>query len=240
MEMIKRETTIRPEIQALETLFNRLNEQFFRGELESPVITVAPARRVGRSRITLGHCTGWKAWQNDKTIMDYDGADPSELGAYEINISAETLCSPLVEIVDTMAHEMVHLMNVMLGVQDCSRGGTYHNKKFKDSAEAHGLIVEKDGKYGWAHTSPGPALIDFAAAQDDIRLAFHRVTPPQGVAKAGKKPYKYQCAICGAKFQSPKPVHARCMECDEPFVCTYDPVAEVEALAGDGEEEMEG
>ena len=44
------------------------------------------------------------------------------------------------------------------GVQDCSRGNTYHNKRFKAAAEAHGLTVTHSDKYGWSHTAPGDAL----------------------------------------------------------------------------------
>lgn len=48
---------------------------------------------------------------------------------------------------------MVHLYNLQIGVQDTSRSGTYHNKKYKEAAEQHGLIVDKDSKYGWTKTS---------------------------------------------------------------------------------------
>lgn len=117
--------TIRTEIEALEALFDRLNDQFFGGELERPIITVAPGIRV-KGGINYGWCTSWRAW-HDGDEADCDEAD----GYYEINISAETLQRPVLDTVDTMTHEMVHLFNLLMGVKDTSRAGTYHNRRFK-------------------------------------------------------------------------------------------------------------
>ena len=48
---------------------------------------------------------------------------------------------------------MGHLWNLQNEVQDTARGGTYHNKKFKQIAEEHGLIIEQHPKYGWTLTT---------------------------------------------------------------------------------------
>ena len=135
------EVSLKPVIDELETLFSKFNKAFFEGKLEKPVITVSP----DHTRVAYGWCTGWKAWQ--------DGT--KEGGYYEINLCAEYLNRPLEETCGTLLHEMVHLLNLQDGVQDTSRSGTYHNKKFKETAEAHGLIVEKGEKYGW-HKEGGP------------------------------------------------------------------------------------
>ena len=50
--------------------------------------------------------------------------------------------------------------NYVKGVQDCSRGNTYHNRKFRDAALAHGLIVDHHDKYGWTITTPSDALLE--------------------------------------------------------------------------------
>ena len=42
-----------------------------------------------------------------------------------------------------MLHEMAHLYNLENGIKDTSRAGTYHNAKFKATAEEHGLICER-------------------------------------------------------------------------------------------------
>ena len=60
-------------------------------------------------------------------------------------------------IVELLQHNygitMVHLKNLELGVEDCSHNRTYHNERFKQTAEAHGLIAEKIGNSGYANTS---------------------------------------------------------------------------------------
>ena len=115
------EVSLKPVIDELETLFSKFNKAFFEGKLEKPVITVSPDHTRG----AYGWCTGWKAWKA--------GEDE---GHYEINLCAEYLNRPFEETCGTLLHEMVHLQNLQDGVQDTSRSGLYHNKKFKEAAEA--------------------------------------------------------------------------------------------------------
>ena len=99
--------------------------------LERPVITVSPDTTSG----AYGWCTSWKAWGS---------SEDKEKGYYEINICSEYLTRSFEEIAETLLHEMVHLQNIKDGVQDTSRSGKYHNRKYKQAAEAHGLNVDQD------------------------------------------------------------------------------------------------
>lgn len=130
--------SLKPVIEELEVLFDKFNKAFFEGKLEKPVITVSPDSTRG----AYGWCTGWKAWKN--------GSEGE--GFYEINLCAEYLNRPFEETCSTLIHEMCHLWNLQEGTQDTSRGGTYHNKRFKEAAETHGLTVEKTVKHGWNST----------------------------------------------------------------------------------------
>ena len=51
------------------------------------------------------------------------------------------------------------------GIQDTSRGNTYHNKRFKEEAEKRGLLIDYDPKIGHSITQPAPALKSFCTAQ---------------------------------------------------------------------------
>ena len=42
----------------------------------------------------------------------------------------------------------------------------YHNKRFKQIAETHGLIVEHDPEYGWTSTHSSEELLDFILEDD--------------------------------------------------------------------------
>lgn len=129
-------TSLKPVIEKLESLFSSFNQKFYNGELQTPVITVSPDTTKG----AYGWCTSWKAWSNldpDSKTTDISQMSKADLdamqneGFYEINICAEHLARPFEQVAETLLHEMVHLYNLQIGVQDTSRNGTYHNKKFE-------------------------------------------------------------------------------------------------------------
>ena len=103
--------TLQDVVFKLESLFSKFNKRYFNNELVQPIITVAPDTTKG----AYGWCTSWKAWK-DKS------EDESE-GYYEINMCAEYLARPFLEICCTLIHEMVHLLNLQNEVQDTSRSG---------------------------------------------------------------------------------------------------------------------
>ena len=172
-----KETSLKPVIEKLESLFSKFNEKFYNTELQTPVITVSPDTTKG----AYGWCTAWKAWTigEQKKVADLSTLTKEDLeamkkddGFYEINICAEHLARPFEQVAETLLHEMVHLYNLQIGVQDTSRGGTYHNKKYKEAAEKHGLTVEKDAKYGWTKTSLNDEAKAFVDGLQDKSLNF--------------------------------------------------------------------
>lgn len=96
----------------LEKIFRALNAKYFNNELEEPVITIQSTPKA------YAHVTVAKAWQRGDTTRR------------ELNIGAGTLDRSIFEVVASELHECVHIYNLQNGIQDCSRGGTYHNKKF--------------------------------------------------------------------------------------------------------------
>ena len=200
------EASLKPVIDELETLFSKFNARFFENKLERLVITVSPDHTRG----AYGWCTSWKAWQN--------GA--KEGGFYEVNLCAEYLNWPYEETCSTLLHEMVHLLNLQDGVQDTSRSGTYHNKKFKETAEAHGLIVEKGEKYGWHKTSLSPEALEFVQSlgKQGFTLVRPRPLGLKGSSKSGgSSSRKYVCPCCGTIIRATKEVHVICAECEVEF-----------------------
>lgn len=200
------EVSLKPVIDELETLFSKFNKAFFEGKLEKPVITVSPDHTRG----AYGWCTGWKAWQ--------DGT--KEGGYYEINLCAEYLNRPFEETCGTLLHEMVHLQNLQDNVQDTSRSGSYHNRKFKETAEAHGLTVEKGEKYGWHKTTLNPQAEAFVKSlgKSGFCLVRPRTNPLKGSRKGGgSSSRKYVCPCCGTIIRATKEVHVLCGECEVAF-----------------------
>ena len=199
----------------LNKIFDLLNETFFENELSRPTITIQSTPRA------YGHFS-----LREDTWVSKLG------GTHEINIGAGTLSRPIEEVVSTLLHEMVHYYNYERGVQDCSRGNTYHNRKFREEAERRGLNVEHSDKYGWSHTSPSDLLLDFVLENDlsDILInrneysgfqiggtGTHNGTPITPTAKKSSS-RKYICPCCGTSIRATKEVNIGCLDCGVPMI----------------------
>lgn len=216
------EQSLKPVLEQLESLFSKFNEKFYNGELQRPVITVSPDTTKG----AYGWCTAWKAWSTKDKVVDLSKATPDELeamkneGFYEINICAEHLSRPFDQIAETLLHEMVHLYNLQEGVQDTSRGGTYHNKKYKAAAEAHGLTVEKHEKYGWTKTTLNEEAQAFVDSLQDRKFQLYRKPVLKGLggkSKTKQSTRKYVCPVCGCIIRATKEVNVICGDCGVEF-----------------------
>lgn len=195
----------------LEKLFRTLNERYFDNTIEEPIITIQSTPRA------YGHITVAKAWRKGNGDL-----------RHELNIAAGTLDRPIEEIVATLLHEMVHLINLQNGVKDCSRGGTYHNRKFKAAAEACDLHIDHDPRIGWSVTSPTEALIDFIISEGwaDIRMSredgcISRTpgrgspdrTPTTPTTPKKSSTRKYICPGCKMSVRATREVNLICGDC---------------------------
>lgn len=203
----------------LEKMYRELNADKFGGKLEEPVITIVNTPRA------YGHVTCSKVWR----VAGKDG----EQARYELNISSDSMNRPIENVVSTMLHEMVHIYHLMNGIQDVSRGGTYHNKKFKAKAEEVGLVITQIPVHGWTHTEPSEELIDYIISKGWTEIAMNRggsVSFGGGVGGAAsdgaggekgkriKKPSstrKYICPNCGMSVRATREVRIKCADCDE-------------------------
>lgn len=215
---MKQLTTYNRAAAYLNSIFDSLNDRYFEGALSRPVITIQSTPKA------YGHFTLYDAWSVD-----------GDKGMREINIGAGTLSRPIENVVATLLHEMVHYWNDQHGIKDCSRGGTYHNKKFKKLAEACDLHIDHHPTYGWSITTPTDALVEFCLENGltEIRLCRNDYVPLQipgsgthtgtntGTGSGGKKPSstrKYVCPCCGLSVRATKSVNVGCLDCDEPLV----------------------
>ena len=195
----------------LEKIYRQLNAYFFNGELEEPVITIQSTRGA------YGHVTCGKVWKSKYTDK------------YELNIGAGTLNRPIENVVATMLHEMVHIYHLMNDIKDCTRGNTYHNKKFKEKAESVGLIITHDKRIGWSVTQPSEELILYICSQGWQEIYINRGelnynnggNSPAGTSGDGekiKKPSstrKYICPDCGQSVRATKDTLLICGYCSE-------------------------
>lgn len=201
----------------LNKIFDLLNKQYFESSLSRPTITIQSTPRA------YGHFS-----LNSDTWVSAIG------NSHEINIGAGTLGRPIENVVATLLHEMVHYYNYEHGIQDCSRGNTYHNKRFRDAAEARGLHVERSDKYGWSHTEPTEELLDFVIDNQltDILINRNEASFYGGVSGGSQSngsngtypprrtssSRKYICPCCGLSVRATKKVRIKCVECDEEMI----------------------
>lgn len=215
---MKQLTTYNRAAGYLNKLFDLLNQRFFEDELSRPTITIQSTPRA------YGHFS-----LREDTWISANGA------THEINIGAGTLSRPIEHICATLLHEMCHYYAYVHQIKDTSRGGTYHNKRFKQLAESHGLVIEHHPKYGWTITSPGEELIDFILEYDLTDILINRNesygiavggtgshsangsdTPTPPVKRSGSR--KYICPVCGISVRATKAVRIGCLDCGVPMV----------------------
>lgn len=196
----------------LEKAFNLLNEDWFEGKLDTPIITVIPTPRA------YAHYTTANVWRT------------ANGGKREINIASGSLDRNYEDVIASLMHEMVHMWNdTVLNVQDTSRNGQWHNRTFAIEAEKHGLTVEKSKRYGFAITTYNESLLEWIIAHDEIREIelcrsniWHNASGIGGkAANGGVAPSasgnshsrKYICPVCGNSVRATKMVRVICADC---------------------------
>ena len=194
----------------LNKCYDLLNADFFNGEMERPVITIQSTPKA------FAHITLYEAWTVRGT------------GFQEINIGAGTLDRPIENVAASLAHEMTHQHNFINKISDVSRNGTYHNKRFKETAEARGLLkISQHPIYGWSITEPGEKLIEFVLNNDllDIELnrnelqtvvgisgGIGRTDGGEGLTRKGSY-RKHTCNSCGLIARTTKDATLICADC---------------------------
>lgn len=207
--------SISPIITALEAGFDWMNQKFYEGKLPRPVITLSE----GCKARAMGWFTLGKPWH----LKD------SEVTAYELNVASDYLDRGFEHVVETLAHEMVHCYNCENGIKDCARSGSRHNKKFKESAEQHGMhwnepkTEDEQADYkrvGYARVSLNEDVKDevykaLSGLKDALVLYRDKRKAKDRVANKKQGVIKYMCPCCGNSVRATKEVMIMCMECEE-------------------------
>lgn len=187
-------------VEQLYRVFEAVNKKNFGNQLPTPAITI---QSRGKKLGVLGWCSVHEIWQGENQ------------GFREINICAEALNRPPIEIVETIIHETAHYVNLLNGIKDCTKN-QYHNKKFKKAAEALGLEVMQDKKFGYAFTSMGPKALKFFQGLKIPEDAFPVSRVQEGVTKKeGSKSKKWTCGC--TKVSSSMELEIKCLKCGKEF-----------------------
>ncbi|MGN2640596.1 hypothetical protein ACTD5D_31390 [Nocardia takedensis] len=104
------------------------------------VVTMASGSTGSPRALRLGHF-GADRWVRGTDWMP------------ELFVGGEGFAFGAREVFATLLHEAGHGIARTRGVQDVSRGGAYHNGRYKKIAEELGLTVARDGHRGWTDTA---------------------------------------------------------------------------------------
>lgn len=185
-------------IEELSRICAVINKQYFNNELPTPMITVQKTRKGN-----LAHCTIDKVWKPSETEGETVNETKDTDCYYEINFAAQALDRTPVDLAVTGCHELVHLSNIVKGIKDCS--GKMHNKKFRQEAEAHGLICEKVPKMGWGQTTATSEFEEFVKnvlKPDMTKIHYFRQEPEKEKKEKELHPiYRVYCDKCAKEFK---------------------------------------
>jgi hypothetical protein len=202
-----REINLEITIGELNKAFNLINHYYFNDELEPVMITVNTSSKAN----VLGWFTPSKVWESGEG-KEY----------HEINLVAENLSRGKMQILQTLAHEMLHLWNHQRKVKDVSRGNTYHNKRFLqsaiDSKMFEYLHESPCSKIGYSAITLNKVTYDTIDSWNLKEEAFDLSRKSAGQDKEKKKTsWLFECD-CGQKARTTKPEFiAICGLCETRF-----------------------
>lgn len=204
----KNELNIERIATELHKLFNHLNTTIFEGQLPTPAITIESKG----NRKALAWCSVDPIWNGGET------------GIYEIGMASEHINRPFMETATTFLHELVHLYcsEQVANIADTSRNFAYHNKRFKQQCEAHGMeyrtMTTPDPRSGWNKPELTDATYSMIKSFGIDEEAFNLGRTDFTGKKAKKKSnvIKWECG-CGTIIRSTKVVNVYCGECGTHF-----------------------
>ena len=94
----------------------------------------------------------WTHAEHPPRPAETAGAAASRPALAEVFVGGEGLALGAVDVLGTLLHEATHALAHVRGVQDTSRQGRYHNRRFRDLAEEIGLDVREVPVIGWSDT----------------------------------------------------------------------------------------
>lgn len=190
--------------EQLGIMFDKFNDVNFNGELVKPIITI----QSGEKQKAYGWCSVGYRWVNEVSQEKY----------YEINLSAEYIHRPYLEVAQTLYHEMIHLYNQQHYIIDCSKNGK-HLKRFATTCEQFGLNCSQNEKGSWTITSFTNELKHIADSIEVDKSLFivKRIsTSKPNEKKERVKRIKMECS-CGNQISCKTVLDITCNVCNSKF-----------------------
>lgn len=167
--------------QELQLAFDRFNALLFDGKLPSCLLTLQ------REKVSVGYFSSNRF------------ANQSGQFAHEIAMNPSYFAIvPLVEVMQTLVHEMVHLWQFCFGTP---ARGRYHNAEWAFKMESIGLMPSSTGSPGGAKT--GDRIADYAISggqflqvcsqliTDKFKISWYDRFPPERAVQSAQYVYSF-------------------------------------------------
>ena len=162
-------------------------------------------------RLNLGHFAPHR-WH-------VNGAD-----RHEVLVGGEGLHRGPLEVLGTLLHEAAHGLAQAREVQDTSRQGRYHNRRYAALARELGLDVTTQPPIGWSHTTvPDPTANRYTGQLGDLAAAlvlWRRLELRAATGPRSRNLLACTCG-CGRRIRVAKATVAQapilCGLCEQPF-----------------------
>jgi hypothetical protein len=142
----------------------------------------------------------------------------------EVLVSGEGLRRGARDVLATLLHEAAHGLADAREIQDTSRQGRYHNRRYARLAGEVGLDVASDARTGWSQTTVPDQLAEAYAdvlADLDAALKLWRYAEQQLPTRAGSRNLLACQCPCGRKLrvarQTLEQAPIWCGACEQPF-----------------------
>jgi hypothetical protein len=176
-----------------------------------PDAVVVVASGSEGKRLNLGHFAPHR-WQ-------VNGAD-----RHEVLVGGEGLQRGPTDVLGTLLHEAAHGLAQARHVQDTSRQGRYHNRRYATLARELGLDVTTVKPIGWSATTvPEQTAAGHAAQLEELAAAlvlWRRQEHPTGPGGRARNLLAAACG-CGRRIRAAKATLAEaailCGRCTQPF-----------------------
>ena len=139
-----------PMISVLENVWDMIRAN----HPELPRVIVIMGSGLVSNGIKVGHfhAEQWGHREADTENALDVGADAA-VRYSELFVGGEGLARQPHEILATLLHEGAHCLAHVRGIQDTSRQGRWHNRKFAELAAEMGINTERDARIGYSITS---------------------------------------------------------------------------------------
>jgi hypothetical protein len=176
-----------------------------------PEAVVVVASGSAGKRLALGHFAPHR-WQ-------VNGTD-----RHEVLVGGEGLQRGALDVLGTLLHEAAHGLAQARGIQDTSRGGRYHNRRYATLARELGLDVATVKPIGWSATTvPRQTAAGYGGQLEELRAALVLWRRQELHAAGGSRSRNLLAAACpcGRKLRAARTTLAEapilCGACAQPF-----------------------